>query len=82
MVMEHNFNALSLEACGHLRGYRDWLGLDRHGLGLKVPAKILQLHKADAPSSGNLKKPSHILYLDHALKVFPDARLIGTHRGP
>ena len=34
------------------------------------------------PASGILKMPSHGLYLSTLLEVYPDARLIWTHRDP
>ena len=44
--------------------------------------RFLQLLQADAPGVWNLKMPSHALWLETLLKVYPDARLVWTHRDP
>jgi hypothetical protein len=44
--------------------------------------KFLQVLQQNAPGVWNLKKPSHSLFLEYLFKVYPDARVIWTHRDP
>ena len=81
--MGHDFKNVNWESRGRLPAYRDYLfnGVDM------LPAyqyhkRFLQLLQADAPGNWNLKMPSHALYLRTLLQVYPDARLIWTHRDP
>ncbi len=80
--MAHDFKALSLESRGKLPNYRDWYfqcdmtsAYDYHKLFLQV----LQHHQGGI---WNLKMPSHALWLDTLKQVYPDARLVWTHRDP
>lgn len=80
--MAHDFKALSLESRGKLPGYREWYfgcdmrsAYDYHKLFLQV----LQHHQG---GTWNLKMPSHGLWLDTLKSVYPDARLVWTHRDP
>jgi hypothetical protein len=81
--MGHDFKNVNWESRGKLPNYRDYLfgGVDM------TPAyayhkRFLQLLQADAPGIWNLKMPSHGLYLQTILRVYPDARLVWTHRDP
>ena len=81
--MGHDFKNVNWESRGKLPTYRDYLfdGVDM------LPAyqyhkRFLQLLQADAPGIWNLKMPSHALYLQTLLQVYPDARLVWTHRDP
>lgn len=81
--MGHDFKNTHWEARGKLPNYRDYIFGD---IDMK-PAynyhkRFLQILQAEAPGIWNLKMPSHALYLDTILDVYPDARLIWTHRDP
>ena len=81
--MGHDFKNMNWESRGKLPNYRDYL----FGSVDMKPAyvyhkRFLQLLQADAPGIWNLKMPSHGLYLSTLLEVYPDARLIWTHRDP
>jgi Sulfotransferase family len=80
--MEHDFKALSLESRGKMPNYRDWLFSTDMTSAYEYHKRFLQLLQADAPGVWNLKMPSHSLYLDALLSVYPDARLVWTHRDP
>lgn len=81
--MAHDFKTLMLESRGKLPNYRDWLLNDADmSTAYQYHKTFLQLLQADAPGVWNLKMPSHSLWLDALLAVYPDARLIWTHRDP
>jgi hypothetical protein len=44
--------------------------------------RYLQVLQSTAPGIWSLKMPSHSVYIDALLEVFPDARLIWAHRDP
>ena len=82
--MQHDFKALIWESRGKLPNYRDWIYSPDTDMepAYSYHKKFLQLHQAEAPGIWNLKLPSHSLFLDTLLKVYPDARLVWTHRDP
>lgn len=80
--MAHDFKALMLESRGKLLGYRDWLFSTDMTSAYEYHKRFLQLLQADAPGTWNLKMPSHSLWLETILKIYPDARLVWTHRDP
>lgn len=81
--MMHDFKGLIWESRGRLPGYRDWL-FNQADLTstYRYHKRFLQLLQADAPGIWNLKMPSHALWLTTLLSVYPDARLVWTHRDP
>lgn len=80
--MMHDFKALALESRGKLRNYRDWLFSTDMTSTYEYHKRFLQLLQAEAPGVWSLKMPSHALWLDTLLKIYPDARLVWTHRDP
>lgn len=80
--MAHDFKTLMWESKGKLLGYRDWLLQTDMTSAYEYHKKFLQLLQADAPGVWNLKMPSHSLWLETLLSVYPDARLVWTHRDP
>jgi hypothetical protein len=80
--MAHDFKTLMLESRGKLPNYRDWLFSTDMTSAYEYHKRFLQLLQADAPGVWNLKMPSHALWLETLLKVYPDARLVWTHRDP
>jgi len=80
--MAHDFRTLMLESRGKLPNYRDWLFSTDMTSAYQYHKRFLQLLQADAPGVWNLKMPSHSLWLETLLKVYPDARLVWTHRDP
>lgn len=80
----HDFKALIWESRAKLPNYRDWLYSSDTDVtsAYEYHKKFLQVLQADAPGVWNLKLPSHALWLDTLIKVYPDARLVWTHRDP
>ncbi|HTZ69968.1 MAG TPA: sulfotransferase [Acetobacteraceae bacterium] len=81
-IMGSDFKTLMLESRGKLPAYREWIFSTDVTSAYQYHKRFLQLLQSEAPGIWNLKMPSHALYLDTLLKVYPDARLIWTHRDP
>jgi Sulfotransferase family len=81
-ILAHDFRTLMWESAGKLPLYREWFFNADATPAYEYHKKFLQLHQADAPGIWNLKMPSHILNLQTLLKIYPDARLVWTHRDP
>lgn len=81
-VMGQDFKAWSWESRLPMPGYRDWLLNCDMTSAYEYHKKVLQVLQSKAPGIWNLKMPSHAIYLKALRKVFPDARLIWTHRDP
>ena len=81
--IQSDFKALIWEGRGKLPNYRNWLFKDADLTSTyQYHRRFLQLLQADAPGVWNLKQPSHALWLETLLKIYPDARLVWTHRDP
>jgi len=81
-IMAHDFKTLMWESRGVLPNYRDWIFQTDVTSAYEYHKRFLQLLQAEAPGVWNLKMPSHALNIPTILKVYPDARLIWTHRDP
>jgi hypothetical protein len=81
-IHKQDFRAMWWDAQVSMPAYADWiLGCDM------VPAYayeklLLQILGSTNPGVWQLKMPSHALHLPALLAVFPDARLVWTHRDP
>lgn len=81
-IMAGDFKTLMIESKGILPKYGEFIfGADMTS-AYEYHKKFLQVLQQDAPGVWNLKKPSHSLYLEYLFKVYPDARVIWTHRDP
>ncbi len=81
-IHAHDFKTLMWESRGRLPGYAEYvLSMDNRS-AYDYEKRFLQILQADAPGTWNLKMPSHALFIPTLLEVFPDARLIWTHRDP
>jgi Sulfotransferase family len=81
-IMAHDFKTLMWESRCNQLVYRDWLLQADMTSAYQYHKRFLQLLQADAPGTWNLKMPSHALWIPTLLKVYPDARLVWTHRDP
>jgi len=81
-MMAHDFKTLMWESRGKLPTFRDWIFQTDVTSAYEYHKRYLQLLQADAPGTWNLKMPSHALNIPTLLKVYPDARLVWTHRDP
>jgi hypothetical protein len=88
LLLEQYFYSTSPEAFGKLTKFAAWLDAQDQTPGyryLERLLKFLQWQKRLRGISGErwiLKSPHHIHYSDVLLKVFPEARIVQTHRDP
>ena len=80
--MAHDFKALGLESRGMLPNYRDWYFQCDMTSAYEYHRKFLQVLQHHQGGTWNLKMPSHALWLDTLKAIYPDARLVWTHRDP
>jgi len=80
--MAHDFKTLMIESKGILPKYREFIFSCDMTSSYEYHKKFLQVLQSEAPGVWNLKKPSHSLFLEYLFKVYPDARVIWTHRDP
>jgi hypothetical protein len=81
-IMAGDFKTLMLESKGRLPAYKDFIFSCDMTSSYEYHKKFLQVLQSQAPGVWNCKKPSHALYLEYLFKVYPDARVIWTHRDP
>jgi hypothetical protein len=81
-IHAHEFKTLMWESRGKLPGYSAFMLSTDLTSAYEYEKRYLQLLQSAAPGIWNLKMPSHSLFIPALLRVFPDARLIWTHRDP
>jgi hypothetical protein len=88
MLVEHAFTSWNPEAFCNVPGYASWLETQDPTPGyrhLERMLRFLQWQKRRRGETGPrwvLKAPFHLAFLDSLLGVFPDARVVLTHRDP
>ena len=86
LLVEHSFHSTVPEAYMHLPSYSEWVESQDHVPVYRDLLACLQyLQWQDRTRKGKrwvLKSPHHLGYLDALLEVFPDAKIIQTHRDP
>jgi hypothetical protein len=81
-LLAQDFKALSWEARLPMPGYSKWILECDVTSAYEYHKKVLQILQSKAPGIWNLKMPSHAVFVPTLMKVYPDARLIWTHRDP
>ncbi|MET0181954.1 MAG: sulfotransferase [Caulobacterales bacterium] len=81
-VHAHEGKALYWESFGRVPNYSSYMINADMTAAYEYERLFLQVLQHKAKGVWNLKMPSHALYLRYLLKVFPDARVIWTHRDP
>ncbi len=86
LLIEHTFHSTVPEAYMHLPSYSQWVEARDHVPVYRDLLACLQYLQWQAPERKAkrwvLKSPHHLGYLDAMLQVFPDAKIIQTHRDP
>lgn len=80
--MAHDFKTLMIESKGRLPAYKEFIFSCDMTSAYEYHKKFLQLLQHHTSGVWNVKKPSHSLWLETILKVYPDARIVWTHRDP
>jgi hypothetical protein len=83
LLLEPTFASPCLATYSHLESYQAWLNgqdLTAQYEYYRDLLKLIGLHEPD--KTWLLKCPHHSPHLDSLFKVFPDARIILTHRNP
>ena len=82
-IHTQDFKGLAWDAYMSSPRYAEWLlGEADLTSTYEYQRRYLQVLQSTVPGVWSLKMPSHSVYLDTLLTVFPDARLIWAHRDP
>lgn len=88
MLLEQSFYSYNTEAMVFMPSFSEWIEAQDHTPGyeyLKLLIQFLQWQKKRNGQSAErwvLKAPHHLHFMDLVFKVFPDARVVQTHRDP
>lgn len=86
LLLNHSFCSMSVLGFYNIPGYYDWfLHYDRTAAYRYMAdlMKLISWSRGDAETKRwVLKTPQHMLDIDVLLKIFPDAKLVFTHRDP
>ena len=82
-LMSLDFKSQIFQAFAQIPSYSAWLVDADHDPTYAYERRVLKLLQWGEPTrSWRLKSPTHILFLDHLDRAFPDARFVMTHRDP
>jgi hypothetical protein len=88
LLCEHAFLSHVPESSLHVPSYRDWLQEQDQTPGYEFLARMLRILQWQKKQRGEratrwiLKTPQHLGFLEDFCGVFPDCRIIQTHRDP
>ena len=81
-VMNHDVKAMQWDSQGPFPEYREFIFSCDMTSAYQWHRRFLQLQQSQAPGTWALKAPSHALWVETLLTVYPDARIVWTHRDP
>jgi Sulfotransferase family len=82
-IHNQDFKGLSWDSFLATSRYAEWLFHETDMTSAyEYQRRYLQVLQSTAPGTWSLKMPSHSVYLDVLLEVFPDARVVWAHRDP
>ena len=86
LLLEHNFLSTVPESFMALPSYSEWIEEQNHTLAYEDLKKFIQYLQWQNPGREKkrwvLKSPHHLGFIDKMISVFPDAKIIQTHRDP
>ena len=86
LLLEHNFLSTVPESFMALPSYSEWIEDQDHTLAYEDLKKFIQYLQWQNPGREKkrwvLKSPHHLGFIDKMISVFPDAKIIQTHRDP
>lgn len=81
-LLTQSFRAQDFTGLFHVPSYLDWFQRCDMATAYEYHRLSLQVLQSSCPGRWSLKAPGHLLALDAMLAVYPDARVIVTHRDP
>ena len=88
MLLEQSFYSFNTQAFANIPSFDAWIQAQDHTPGyeyFRCLLQFLQWQKKRSGQSGlrwTLKAPHHLHYMDLVFKVFPDAKVVQSHRDP
>ena len=83
MLMNHDFMSMQYHTSNRVTSYQDWLdGQDMTPTYASHRDQLQHLQSLAPARHWVLKSPQHLWSLDALLRVYPDARIVHTHRDP
>lgn len=81
-VLAQDFKSLLWDVITNVPSYGEWLLDCDHTSAYEYHHDVLALLQSGAPGRWALKTPHHSLALDAVVNLYPDARLVMSHRDP
>src|ERR1700754_2277364 len=78
----HSFRSLRFETIYHVPSYKRWVQQAGHLQGYRTHRRFLQHLQGPHATRCVLKSPDHVFAMEALREVYPDARVIFTHRDP
>ncbi len=88
MLLEQSFYSYNIQAFANIPSFDSWLETRDHTPGYAYFRLLLQFLQWQKKRSGQrgqrwaLKAPHHLHFMDLVFKVFPDAKVVQSHRDP
>ena len=86
LLLEHTFYSTVPESFMYVPSYSKWIEEQNHTTAYEYLKSLLKYLQWQSPNRSKktwvLKTPHHMGYVDIILKVFPNAKVIQTHRSP
>ena len=88
MLLEQSFYSFNTQAFANIPSFDAWIESRDHTPGYEYFRLLLQFLQWQKKRSGQqgerwtLKAPHHLHYMDLVFKVFPDAKVVQSHRDP
>jgi len=88
MLLEQSFFSFNTQAYAHIPAFDAWIEAQDHTPGYEYFRLLLRFLQWQKRRSGQqaqrwaLKAPHHLHYIDLVFKVFPDAKVVQSHRDP
>jgi hypothetical protein len=82
-LLAMDFKSQTFQAFAYVPRYSQWLLDVDLASGYRYERRVLKLLQWGSPAiPWRLKTPSHLLWLEHLDRAFPDAKFVWTHRDP